>query len=71
MHINDWLEAEVGRSRALADHIGVTKAAVSQWKTNGIPLAHMKRVREYTGGQVTLEEMVPDYGGAHGNRPRA
>ena len=29
-------------------------------KTNGVPLANMKAVRDYTCGEVTLEEMVPD-----------
>jgi len=59
MNITDWLEAEKGRSAALAAHFGKTPAAISQWKTNGVPLALMKPVREFTGGLVTLEEMVP------------
>lgn len=64
MNITDWLEAEKGRSAALAAHFGKTPSAVSQWKTNGVPLSLMKAVREFTGGQVTLEEMVAEPGRA-------
>lgn len=60
MNITDWLEAEKGRSAALAAHFGKTPAAISQWKTNGVPLNLMKDVRDFTSGQVTLEEMVPE-----------
>ena len=59
MDLNTWLEAEKGRAAALATHFNVTKAAVSQWKGNGVPVAHMKAGRDFTGGAVTLEEMVP------------
>ena len=59
MDLTTWLEAEKGRSAALAAHFGKTPAAVSQWKTNGVPLGLMKAVRDFTGGAVTLEEMVP------------
>lgn len=60
MNITDWLEAEKGRAAALAAHFGRTPAAISQWKTNGVPLDFMKSVRDFTGGVVTLEEMVPE-----------
>lgn len=60
MDLTKWLKDETGRAAALAKHIGVSPAAVSQWKTNGVPLAHMKAVRDFTGGEVTLDEMVPE-----------
>jgi DNA-binding transcriptional regulator YdaS (Cro superfamily) len=60
MNLTEWLDAEKGRAASLADHFGVTPAAVSQWKHNGVPLAHMKAVRDFTSGVVTLEEMVPE-----------
>jgi DNA-binding transcriptional regulator YdaS (Cro superfamily) len=60
MDLTTWLEAEKGRSAALADHFNVSPAAVSQWKKNGVPLDNMKAVRDFTGGAVTLEEMVPE-----------
>ena len=60
MNLTRWLEAEKGRSAALAVHFDVSASAISQWKANGVPLDNMKAVREFTGGAVTLEEMVPD-----------
>ena len=60
MDIKTWLEAEKGRATAMATHFGKTPAAISQWKTNGVPLDLMKAVRDFTSGQVTLEEMVPE-----------
>lgn len=59
MNLSEWLEAEKGRSAALAHHFGKTPGAVSQWKTNGVPLNLMKAVRDFTGGVVTLDAMVP------------
>ena len=60
MNITEWLEAEKGRASALSAHFGRTPAAISQWKTNGVPLDLMKEVRDFTSGAVTLEEMVPE-----------
>jgi DNA-binding transcriptional regulator YdaS (Cro superfamily) len=60
MNLTDWLAAEIGRAASMATHFNVSRGAVSQWKTNGVPVAHMKAVRDFTGGEVTLEEMVPE-----------
>lgn len=60
MTLIDWLDAAPGRLTALAQHFGLTQSAVSQWRTNGVPLGRMKAVRELTGGDVSLDEMVPD-----------
>lgn len=60
MDLTTWLEAEKGRAAALAAHFGKTPAAISQWKSNGVPLGLMKAVRDFTGGAVTLEELVPE-----------
>jgi DNA-binding transcriptional regulator YdaS (Cro superfamily) len=62
MDLTTWLETEKGRSAALAAHFGVSPAAVSQWKKNGAPMDKMKAVRDFTEGEVTLEEMVPEAG---------
>lgn len=59
MNFSAWLEAEKGRGAQVSAHFNVTPAAVSQWKTNGVPLAHMKAVRDLSEGAVSLEEMVP------------
>jgi len=60
MDIKTWLDADRGRTVALAQHFGVTQSAISQWRDNGVPTARMKAVRDFTGGVVTLEDMLPD-----------
>jgi hypothetical protein len=62
MTFTDWLDAEKGRAAALAAFFGKTPAAISQWRHNGVPVALMKQVRDFTGGAVTLDEMVPEPG---------
>lgn len=60
MNLSEWLEAEKGRASAMAAHFDVSRSAVSQWKSNGVPLDYMKAVRDFTSGEVSLEEMVPE-----------
>lgn len=60
MKFTTWLDAEVGRLKNIADSFKITPSAVSQWRTNGIPPDRMKAVRDLTGGDVTLDEMIPD-----------
>lgn len=60
MKLNDWLEAEKGRAASLAAYLQKTPAAISQWKTNGVPVSLMRAVRDFTAGEVTLEDMVPE-----------
>lgn len=60
MKFTDWLDGERGRLSAVASHFGITQGAVSQWRTDGVPPARMKSVRDFTGGAVTLEEMLPE-----------
>lgn len=62
MHFAKWVESEPGRLAQLATKFGVTKSAVSQWKTNGVPLRLMKAVRDQSAGVVTLDDMVPGRG---------
>ena len=60
MKLNDWLNTEVGRAARLASHFGRSASAVSQWRTNGVPVDLIKAVRDFTGGEVTTDEMLPD-----------
>lgn len=60
MKLNDWLNTEVGRAARLAAHFGRTASAISQWRTNGVPVDLIKAVRDFTGGEVTVDEMLPD-----------
>lgn len=51
-----------GSEKALADLLGVTKAAVWQWKQEGrkTPLEHCAEIERITGGVVTRRELRPD-----------
>jgi len=59
MKLNEWLDAETGRTKSLADLFGLTPSAVSQWRDNGIPPRRMLAIRDFTNGVVTVEEMLP------------
>lgn len=55
----------VGSQSALADLLGVTKAAVSQWKQEGrkVPAEHCPLIERETsarGRPVTCEQLRPD-----------
>lgn len=54
----EWLDAEVGRVSRTAAHFGRTASAVSQWKTNGVPVSLMREFHEWTQGAVSLAEML-------------
>lgn len=58
MDFPNWLDAERGRQTRVAEHFNVTPSAVSQWRQNGVPPDNMLAVRDFTGGEVTLEEML-------------
>ena len=60
MKLNEWLDAVEGRTNAVAAHFGVTKSAVSQWRGRGVPVDNMKSLRDFTDGEVTLEELIPE-----------
>jgi DNA-binding transcriptional regulator YdaS (Cro superfamily) len=60
MKLSTWIDAERGRLAAIAKHFNLSQSAVSQWRTNGVPPARMKAVREFTEGAVTLDDMLPD-----------
>ena len=60
MDLPTWLDAERGRASRLAAHFNVTLSSISQWRTNGVPVERMKDVRDFTDGEVRLEDMVPD-----------
>lgn len=51
-----------GSEKALADLLGVTKAAVWQWKQEGrqTPLEHCAEIERITCGAVTRQALRPD-----------
>lgn len=58
MTLSEWLDADRGRLTALAAHFNLTQSAVSQWRSNGVPPRRMKAVRDFTGGAVSLDDML-------------
>lgn len=60
MNLKDWLEAETGRHKALTEALGLTAGRITQMAQSGVPAKHMLAVRDFTGGAVTLEEMVEE-----------
>lgn len=58
MNLKPWIEAERGRNKALATHLGVSEARMSQIADDGVPNKYMLKIRDFTGGAVSLEEMV-------------
>jgi len=47
-----------GAKTILARKLGLTQAAVSQWKA--IPLARAIQIERLTNGKITIQEMRPD-----------
>lgn len=62
LHPIDRAADVVGSQTALADALGVSKGAVSQWKEGGrrIPAEHCPLIEEMTKGAVRCEDMRPD-----------
>jgi len=58
MDLHVWLDGEKGRAAALAEHLDVSRTAVSLWRDNGVPMPHMPAIVAFTGGKVTVEAMA-------------
>ena len=70
MELKEWLDAERGRYRALAEHLGLTVGRISQMSVDGVPVKYMLAVCRFSGGAVTLDCLVraraPESAAAHG-----
>lgn len=64
MRFHEWLDAERGRSTKVAEHFRVSLSAVSQWRTNGVPVDNIRAVHQLTGGEVSLDELLERPNGA-------
>jgi len=60
MDLKTWIDGRKGRAGELAAHFAVTPSAVSQWLKNGVPVHHMKAVRDFTDGEVGLDDLIPE-----------
>lgn len=50
----------VGSAKALAEKVGVTPMAITQWKVRGVPPHRVRAVVEACGSVVTAEQLRPD-----------
>ena len=53
-----WINAERGRASALATRLKVSRSRISQITEDGVPTKYMLAIRDFTDGEVTLEDMV-------------
>lgn len=58
MRLKEWLDSERGRYGALAAHLGLTLSRVSQIARDGVPKSYLLRIRDFTDGAVSIEEML-------------
>lgn len=58
MKLKPWLDEERGRYTALANHLRVSVGRVSQMADDGVSTKYLFAVRDFTGGAVSLEELV-------------
>ncbi|WP_414711321.1 transcriptional regulator [Spongiibacter tropicus] len=50
----------VGSARLLADRIGVTSMAITQWKKRGVPAHRVQSIVAACSGAVSAEDLRPD-----------
>jgi DNA-binding transcriptional regulator YdaS (Cro superfamily) len=65
MRLKDWLKGESGRGSALARYLGVSCAMVSYMGSEQVrvPPRHYRGIRDFSGGAVSIEELLPDVHG--------
>jgi predicted transcriptional regulator len=54
----DWIDGQPARLTAVAELLGVTKSAVSQWRKNGVPLKRIPALAKLSG--VPLEVLASE-----------
>ena len=62
MKFKSWADGERGRAAALAVHLGVSQAFMSELVggVKAIPIKHCQAIHAFTSGDVTLQEMRPN-----------
>jgi len=50
-----------GTQGELAKQIGISQVAVSKWKKNGIPPNRAIQIEQLTNGEITRQELRPDF----------
>lgn len=49
-----------GGFASLAEKLGASPQAVSNWKTRGVPIEHCTAIEQAAGGVVTRRDLRPD-----------
>ena len=57
--LKTWFEAERGRQRALALHLGIAIPSVHYWADGRkpVPMRHAAAIEKFTSGAVTRKDM--------------
>lgn len=58
MNLHKWLDGETGRSKWLAEQLGVSRTAVSLWRDNGVPMEHWPRIVDLTDSAVHVLDLA-------------
>ena len=58
--IVDTVLAECGGIAKVAEHFGITRSAVQQWKTNGIPANRVRTLTHLADHKVSPSDLRPD-----------
>jgi hypothetical protein len=61
MRFTDWLDAEPGRNKEVAEHFGLTPSAITHWR-RAVPRSRMRELHAFTQGWWTLRACCPDRG---------
>lgn len=56
--LRTWISARRGRASSLALHLNVSRGRITQIADHGVPAKHMLAIRDFTAGEVTLEDLV-------------
>lgn len=56
--LHTWITAKRGRASSLASRLKVSRSRISQIADGVVPAKYMLAIRDFTAGEVTLEEMV-------------
>lgn len=65
MKFSEWLDAQKGRTKAVALHFSVSLGAVTQWRV-AVPRHRMRELMEFTRGEVGFDGMLPATASVHG-----
>lgn len=63
MKFTEWLDAEPGRNKVVAEHFGLTPSAITHWR-RAVPRSRMRELHALTEGLVDFAGMLPKARGA-------